>query len=343
MATPVVLPPIHTDTTEGTVARWLVAVGQGVAAGDVLAEVDTAKALVELEAPCAGLVLALLAGEGQDVLVGDTLAWIGEAGEAVPESEPATTGDAGPIAPPVRRLAERLGVDPSTVPGTGPRGRVLLVDVETAAAAAPAAVVPQASRMRRALAEAMSRSWREVPHFSCQIGADLSRRSADAERHGWNIVILAAVARTLGGDSVLNATYDDARGRVPGEGVHLAFAVGLEDGLAVPVIRDADRLSPQALHSAADALAHAARAGRLRPRDTEGHTFTVSNLGMTGVDSVVPIVHRPAVAILGVGAVRAGRVVLTLSCDHRAVDGLQASRWLAALAATLAEGESESA
>jgi pyruvate dehydrogenase E2 component (dihydrolipoamide acetyltransferase) len=97
------------------------------------------------------------------------------------------------------------------------------------------------------------------------------------------------------------------------------------------------------LHSAADALAHAARAGRLRPRDTGGHTFTVSNLGMTGVDSVVPIVHRPAVAILGVGAVRAGRVVLTLSCDHRAVDGLQASRWLAALAATLAEGESESA
>lgn len=147
MATPVRLPPIATDTTDGTLVRWLVAVGERVEAGQVVAEVDTAKVLFEVEAPCAGTLVGLAALPGEDVLVGDTLAWIGEPGEAPPVREP-RAGAPAPApppatpapaeericaAPPVRRLAERFGVDLAAVRGTGPEGRILSDDVRRAA------------------------------------------------------------------------------------------------------------------------------------------------------------------------------------------------------------------
>jgi pyruvate dehydrogenase E2 component (dihydrolipoamide acetyltransferase) len=154
MATPVRLPPIATDTTDGTLARWLVGVGDAVAAGQVVAEVDTAKVLFEVEAPAAGVVLALLVGPGDDIEVGDVLAWVGEPGEAVPapgsgpevrsfRDVPSTVTAASVTqrpepervraAPAVRRLAERRGVDLGQVRGSGPGGRILIDDVERAA------------------------------------------------------------------------------------------------------------------------------------------------------------------------------------------------------------------
>ena len=147
MATPVRLPPIATDTTDGTLVRWLVAVGDRVEAGQPVAEVDTAKVLFEVEAPRAGTLVGLAVLPGEDVLVGDTLAWIGEPGEAPPAGEPRAGAPApappataparveGQIraAPPVRRLAERFGVDLATVQGTGPEGRILSEDVRRAA------------------------------------------------------------------------------------------------------------------------------------------------------------------------------------------------------------------
>jgi pyruvate/2-oxoglutarate dehydrogenase complex dihydrolipoamide acyltransferase (E2) component len=161
MATPVRLPPIATDTTEGTLARWLVRVGDAVDEGQVVAEVDTAKVLFEVQAPAAGVVLALLVEPGEDIEVGDVLAWVGEPGEAAPSPEPEpepahepevrsfrdgpSTLTGGPVterpdpervraAPVVRRLAERLGVDLGRVAGSGPDGRILSEDVERAAA-----------------------------------------------------------------------------------------------------------------------------------------------------------------------------------------------------------------
>ncbi len=147
MATPVRLPPIATDTTDGTLVRWLVAVGERVEAGQVLAEVDTAKVLFEVEAPCAGTLLGLAVLPGEDVLVGDTLAWIGEPGEVPPAREsrvgapapappapaPAPAEERIRAAPPVRRLAKRYGVDLAAVRGSGPDGRILSEDVRRAA------------------------------------------------------------------------------------------------------------------------------------------------------------------------------------------------------------------
>jgi pyruvate dehydrogenase E2 component (dihydrolipoamide acetyltransferase) len=363
MATPVRLPPIATDTTDGTLVRWLVAEGESVEEGQVVAEVDTAKVLFEVEAPAPGVVIRLLVPEGEEVRVGETLAWVGEPGEVAPTGDgpaPASSSAAAPsrprsgdelrAAPVVRRMAERLGVDLAGVAGTGPGGRIMKEDVERAAATPGQAVRSAAERLRVAVAAAMTRSWREVPHFSCELEVDTTAREAEIEAHGLTAVLLAAVARRLAADPLLNATYDEVRGRVPGEAVNLGVAVAVEGGLVVPVIHEADRLTTAELREAVTALGLKARGHRLTPADVDGVTFTVSNAGMSGIDAIVPIVHRPAVAILGVGAralrptVVDGHVVprqsvrLVLSCDHRAVDGLEASRWLVALGADLEEG-----
>jgi pyruvate dehydrogenase E2 component (dihydrolipoamide acetyltransferase) len=368
MAKPVRLPPIATDTTEGTLVRWLVGVGERVEAGQVVAEIDTAKVLFELEAPAAGTVLALAVAAGDEVQVGDTLAWIGEPGEAAPAGkspsagEPeaplaaATAADASArAAPVVRRLAERLGVDLARVSGTGPGGRILREDVERAVSAAgpgpAAAPATRASRLRAATAAATGRSKREVPHFYADLEVDTSAREAEIAEHGFTPVLLACVARRLAEDPVLNATYEEGRGVVCATSVNLGIAVAVEDGILVPVLRDADRLTAAGIRRGLEALVVRAREGRLGVADVEGVTFTVSNAGMTGVDSIVPIVHQPAIAILGVGAralrpVAVGSAVvvrptvrLVLSCDHRAVDGMAASRWLVDLGRELG-GES---
>lgn len=361
MANPVKLPPIATDTTDGTLVRWLVAVGDSVEEGQVLAEVDTAKVLFEVEAPVRGMVIQLLVSEGEDVQVGETLAWLGQPGEATPSVDPdrpttsatatrppSRTDEGIRAAPVARRTAVRLGVDLADVVGTGPGGRIMKEDVERAAIAPVPAASPGADRLRSAVAAVMTRSWREVPHFSCELEVGTTSREDEIAAHGFTAVLLASVARRLAADPLLNAIYDEARGRVEGEAVNLGVAVAVEGGLVVPVIRDADRLTAAELREAVTALGLKARAHRLTAADVDGVTFTVSNAGMSGIDSIVPIVHRPAVAILGVGA-RAPRpmivdgyvvsrpsVRLVLSCDHRAVDGLDASRWLVALGADLA-------
>lgn len=360
MATPVKLLPIATDTTDGTLVRWLVAEGESVEEGQIVAEIDTAKVLFEVEAPAPGVVLGILVSEGEDVQVGETLAWLGEPGETAPAAEPGPTGVREPAAPSpsdaaeelraapvVRRMAEKLGVDLAGVTGTGPGGRIMKEDVERAGTANGHSVPPAADRLRSAVAAAMTRSWRDVPHFACELEVDTTVREDEIAAHGLTAVLLASVARRLAADPLLNAIYDDTRGRVEGEAVNLGVAVAVEGGLVVPVIRDADRLTTAELREAVTALGLKARAHRLTAADVDGVTFTVSNAGMSGIDAIVPIVHRPAVAILGVGAralrplVVGGNVVarpsvrLVLSCDHRAVDGLEASRWLAALGADL--------
>jgi pyruvate dehydrogenase E2 component (dihydrolipoamide acetyltransferase) len=363
MATPVRLPPIATDTTEGTLVRWLVAVGERVEAGQILAEVDTAKVLFEVEAPEAGTVIGLAVAEGQDVEVGHTLAWLGQPGERVPP-EPGSDGEDARVAPAasrqvedvraapvVRRLAEQLGVDLAAVAGSGPGGRVLREDVHRAVEAGVEVGAANNARMRSAIAGATSRAWREVPHFYAELEVDTSARDGEIAEHGFTAVLLAAVAARLTADPVLNATFEDGRGVVPSTEVDLGVAVAVSGGLVVPVLRGADRLPTAELRERLAALADRARAGSLTRDDVDGVTFTVSNAGMTGVDAIVPIVHQPAVAILGVGARRAHPVVvdgavvarqtvrLVLACDHRAVDGLEASRWLAGLGQLL-EGRS---
>jgi pyruvate dehydrogenase E2 component (dihydrolipoamide acetyltransferase) len=375
MATDVRLAPIHADTTDGTIARWLVKPGDIVDEGQVLVEVDTAKVLVEVPSPTTGTVLALHANEGDDVVVGQLLVVIGDPHERPATSAPLVAASRPPVATPtgsaaaptdqrdvraapaVRRLAQRLGVDLTMVTATGPHGRVMLADLKradqahhTPQAAGTGSLPPQQhSRIRRTISASMTSTWRDVPHFSTSLEVDTSACDDAAGAHGFMAVLVRSVALCLVDDPILNATYDDARGVTRYATANIGVAVALDDGLVVPVLRRCERLLPAELRISLGELTQRARAGRLSEEDVTGHSFVISNVGMTGVDTVIPIVHRPAVAILGVGARRRRpwsvgdaltvrpTVRLTLSCDHRAVDGMQACRWLVSLGRALGD------
>jgi pyruvate dehydrogenase E2 component (dihydrolipoyllysine-residue acetyltransferase) len=388
MPTDVIMPALGMAQDTGKVLRWLKSEGDAVAKGEPVVEVETDKVTVEVEAPAAGTLGTLRAREGEDVPVGQVVALILGAGEredgdgaparppaaAAPPApgpaQPAAAPDGRPrrrppASPKARRVAAARGVDVATLVGTGPGGAVVAADVE-AAASAPARAEPspgpapapvETSSVWRAMARHTAESWREAPHFYL-------RREVDATR----LLSWREVARALPGCEALtptdllvkvsaealrrhpevNVSWSDAGIVAAGE-INVAVAVATEAGLVAPVVHRADTLELPALVARRREVVAAAREGRLRLEDVSGGTFTVSNLGMHGVDSFDAIVNGPQAAILAVGRVRE-RVVpvdgvpavrpvlaLTLSFDHRAVDGAGGARFLDTLAALLEE------
>jgi pyruvate dehydrogenase E2 component (dihydrolipoyllysine-residue acetyltransferase) len=261
-----------------------------------------------------------------------------------------------PASPAARRIAREKGVDLSTLRGTGPHGAILAEDVaRSAAREAPASGGPakiketvQLTPMRRIVGERMAKSKQSAPHFYLNMDADMTeitRRRNKSKENGEAIVpsindyILSAAARALSQYPSLNAAFTERGVELYAE-INLGVAVALEDGLVVPVIRNADRLSLIELAKQSRELAEKAQKKKLFPLDYEGGTFTVSNLGMFGVDNFVAIINPPQCAILAVGQV-ASRVVahgegiavrsmmtMSLSADHRVVDGAMAARFL---------------
>ena len=261
-----------------------------------------------------------------------------------------------PASPAARRIAREKGVDLSALRGTGPHGAILAEDVaRSAASEAPASGGPakvketvQLSPMRRIVGERMAKSKQSAPHFYLSMDADMTeiaRRRNKFKENGGALVpsindyILSAAARALSRYPSLNAAFTDKGVELYAE-INLGMAVALEDGLVVPVIRNADRLSLIELAKQSRELAEKAQRKKLFPLDYEGGTFTVSNLGMFGVDNFVAIINPPQCAILAVGQV-ASRVVahgegiavrpmmtMSLSADHRVVDGAMAARFL---------------
>ena len=261
-----------------------------------------------------------------------------------------------PASPAARRIAREKGLDLSTLRGTGPEGAILAQDVvrplatETAVPGGPPRVkeTVQLTPMRRIVGERMAKSKQSAPHFYVSLEVDMTeisrkrnvlKAAGDALVPSINDYILAASARALGDFPSLNAAFTDKGVEVYGE-INLGMAVAIEEGLVVPVIRNADRLSLAELAKQSRALAEKAQKKKLFPLDYEGGTFTVSNLGMLGVDNFVAIINPPQCAILAVGQV-APRVVahgegiavrsmmtMSLSADHRVVDGALAARFL---------------
>lgn len=261
-----------------------------------------------------------------------------------------------PASPAARRIAHEKGLDLATLRGTGPQGAILAEDVaRSAAIEAPASGGPakiketvQLTPMRRIVGERMAKSKQSAPHFYLTMDADMTeitRRRDKSKENGEAIVpsindyILSAAARVLSQYPSLNAAFTDKGVELYAE-INLGMAVALEDGLVVPVIRNADRLSLSELAKQSRELAEKAQKKKLFPLDYEGGTFTVSNLGMFGVDNFVAIINPPQCAILAVGRV-APRVVahgegiavrpmmtMSLSADHRVVDGATAARFL---------------
>jgi pyruvate dehydrogenase E2 component (dihydrolipoamide acetyltransferase) len=389
MPVDVIMPALGMAQETGKVLRWFKEAGEAVVKGEPLLEVETDKVTVEIEAPGDGTLSGIGAPAGAEVPVGTVIAVVLAAGETaaapveaepvadveprlVREVEALAAAPAGPApaanrrplaSPKARRLAEARGVDVAALTGSGPNGAVTAKDVESyAGAAVPAAAngarpTFEVGSVWRVMADRTTRSWQDVPHFFLSRDVDASRleswraaarRKPGAERMSHTDLLVKICAEALKRHPRVNASWHDGT-IVGGSGVNVGVAVATEDGLVVPVVHGADTLELGAISARRVEVVDAARAGKLRPDDVQGGTFTISNLGMYGVDGFQAIVNAPQAAILAVGrilekpvAVNGDVVVrpvltLTVSFDHRVVDGARGAEFLDTLAELIEE------
>ncbi|MFZ9838878.1 MAG: pyruvate dehydrogenase complex dihydrolipoamide acetyltransferase [Opitutaceae bacterium] len=408
MANIIEMPKLSDTMTVGTLAKWLKQEGDVVKAGDMLAEVETDKATMELECFFDGTILKIYAPGGSQVALGAPLCAIGKPGEAVPAPAPkapaapaaapaaaapasapapaptpapapqpppapvAAPGPAGRIkaSPLARKLAAAKGLDLARITGSGPGGRIRRADV-LAAAAAPAAAAARpigsvlskgpiqderavaVSNMRGAIARRLLESKTQLPHFYVEIEIDAApltalREQLNAALEGEGVklsvndFILKASAEALRRVPQVNASWEGNQIRYFAA-AHVSFAVAIEDGLITPVVRDAHLKSLFAISTEAKSLGKRAKEKKLAPAEFTGGTFCVSNLGMMGIPRFSAIINPPNAAILAVGTVvrkpvvRGDRIeigqtlTVTLSCDHRVVDGAVGAQYLNAL------------
>lgn len=388
------MPALEMAQETGKIVGWLKKEGDAIRKGEPLLEIETDKAVVEIEASADGVLAGVKSREGDVVPVGVTIAWILAPGEQQPvesavaapsarkvtaQSQPTAAspalartaapaeGSAG-ISPKARRLAKERGVDISRIRGTGVDGTITSEDVLAAAAAPPVSVAtgqaPAAlTAVARLMAERTTQSWTQVPHFFLvrevdagalvqsreQLGPAIEREGGVRLTH--TDLLVALTARVLKKHPKMNASWSgNAIQLNPQVNMSVAMAVG--DGVVAAVISNADLAALSDIARQRRDLAERARGGRLRPADLTGGTFTISNLGMYGVDAFSAIITVPQAASLAIGRI-ADRVVavngqpgvrpmmtLTLSCDHRVVDGAQAAVFLNDLAEAIrAPGE----
>ena len=409
MADIVNMPKLGFDMAEGTLIRWVVAEGEAVKKGAVLAEIETDKATVEVESYFDGVVLRHLVAQGTVVPVNAPIAVIGAPGESVDAAQISTpdapaadrkptspVGDkAAPVAdipaataveiglpggvrasPLARNVAEQRGIDLRAVRGSGPGGRITRRDVENyvpgtngtevpttapveptgVPIAQPAQVIGEThviplTRLRSAIARRMVESTTQIPHFYVTYDYDIQavmdlRKQLNAllpeeEKLSVNDFILKAAAQVLLEIPNLNTSIDLSKDQIIRHGqVNMGVAVALPNGLLTVVCRDAVHKSLRQIAAEVKVLVNRAREGKVRPDDIEGSTFTVSNLGMFGVEQFTAIINPPEAAILAVGTVREEAVVVngelkpgmrmkaTLSVDHRVSDGAEGAQFL---------------
>ena len=360
------LPDIGEGLTEAEIVRWLVAPGGSVAANEPLVEVETDKAVVEIPSPQTGVLLHQGGPEGSVLKVGDLLAVIGLAGETwdhptTPVASPLPTASApappqtqdAPVKamPIVRKLARELGVDLAGIVGTGPGGRISREDVRRAAEAEPpvASETPPVSEyegetlsaMRRTIARNLTQSWSEIPHVTVWGPADATRILATRQETGLPLeaLLVKAVLPVLAEFPDFNATFDGAALRRSDE-AHVGVAVDTPAGLMVPVVRAAETMNLRQLAAEIERLSVGAKERTLGLGELSGGTFTVSNVGAVGGGYGTPIIPYGTTAIVSVGRAKDDVVVrdkaiavapvapVSLSFDHRVIDGATASRFL---------------
>ncbi|MBM4025544.1 MAG: 2-oxo acid dehydrogenase subunit E2 [Planctomycetes bacterium] len=369
MAEPVLMPQVGQDIKTARIVDWVKKENQPVKKGEVIAVVESDKAAFEVEAYTAGVLLKILHAEGQEVEVLTPIAYIGQPGEKIEDGGQKTedgrqtteggqqrtqdggqkteAAGAGPaiqdrlaVSPSARRLAQEKGVDPATVAGTGPGGRITKEDILAAARSVPARACEEAATvksevpgghselqtssddtvvaftpMRACIAQRLTRSKQTIPHFYLSMDVDMSEmvtwRRQFNERSQTKVtvtdMIVQAVVKALSQFGRMNAHVEPDR-IVLKRAVNIGVAVAVDDGLIVPVVADADKKSLAQISAAVRENAEAARAGRLKPQALGG--FTVTNLGMFAVDTFVPVINPPEAAILAVGAVQKKPVVV---------------------------------
>jgi pyruvate dehydrogenase E2 component (dihydrolipoamide acetyltransferase) len=413
MAKDILMPMLSPSMTEGTLVRWIKKEGDAVKSGDVLAEVETDKATMDLEAFDAGILRKILVPEGEKVAVNAKIGIIGAKDEKIDESAPApkaatpakeevpapqeakvskeepvaatpapakapvatapapvSTGGRIKASPLARKIATEKQVDLAALAGSGPGGRIVKSDVLNApvngrasGGSGAASIFPRGpvategrqklSTMRSVIAKRLLESKTQIPHFYLEIEIDakpildLRAQLNDAlgklkppVKLSLNDFVLKAAAEAVRRVPAVNASFDgDAIKQHPD--VQLSFAVAIAEGLITPIVKEAQNKSLVQISGEAKALAAKAKDGKLKPEEFQGGTFTVSNLGMLGIDSFFAIINPPQAAILAVGnivkkpvvgpndeIVVGHRQILTLSCDHRVVDGAVGAAYL---------------
>jgi 2-oxoglutarate dehydrogenase E2 component (dihydrolipoamide succinyltransferase)/2-oxoisovalerate dehydrogenase E2 component (dihydrolipoyl transacylase) len=366
MATDIIMPQLGESIAEGTVVKWLIPVGGMIQKDESLLEVETEKVTLEIPSPATGLLNEIIVHEGQTVPVGTLLARIDSVpasevvnrvgGVVVRPMEPTPAGDQH-HSPAVRQLAKEHGIDLSQVKGTGVGGRVTKKDVldviaQSGSQANIAAVASgEASmgeellpftQMRKTIADRMVKSRQTSAHVTTFFEADFS--SIAKFREGRHLTylpfVLRATTRAIRDVPIVNSSWGEQNITVKKD-IHMGIATALDDGLLVPVVRYADRKGLTQLAKEIADLAERARSKKLNPEEVQGGTFTITNHGGFGSLFSTPIIHQPQIAILGVGAIQKRAVIiddaiairpmgyLSLSFDHRVIDGATADQFMA--------------
>ena len=406
MAHSIVMPALEMAQETGKLLSWRKKEGEAIAKGEPLLDIETDKAVVEIESPADGILAGVKAQAGDVIPVGQTIAWIVNEGEKppvdeatsasgrrmdtksapaaaaasnTPAAQPTAPASSARVSPKARRLAREHGVDLSRVRGTGGEGEILAEDILAFAASggSPAGAVasaktetPQAearatqplTQVARLMAERTTQSWTTAPHFFVSREIDAGALLAAREKFGPAIekergvrlshtdLLVAAVARALEKHPLVNASWTGDGIRLHPE-INVGIAMAVDDGVVVAAIPGANTKKLGEIAAMRRDLTERARAGKLRPADITGATFTISNLGMYQVDAFTAIIVAPQAAILAVGRI-SDRVVpvdgkpgirpmmtLTLSCDHRVFDGARAALFLNDLASAIVEPE----
>ncbi|HEX5712740.1 MAG TPA: dihydrolipoamide acetyltransferase family protein [Solirubrobacterales bacterium] len=417
----IVMPRLSDSMEEGTILSWLKSVGDEVAVGDEIVEIETDKANMAYESDVAGTLTEILAAEGETLAIGSPIARVGNSDEAptVPAAGPdegegpagedvasfsdppprhpqengdgdtghdSSGGDRVKASPVARRIAKEKGIDLSTITGSGPGGRIVKKDVKKAAAAGEGAPEEQAaptaaptpaaeagspetakgqtsyedlSKLQSTIARRMAESKAVAPHFYLQAEIDMSRAVEARARlkasasegdvvPSFNDMVVKACALALREHPRANGAYKDGRFELYSR-VNVGVAVAGQDALVVPTVFDADKKGLRQIAADSRALAQKVRDGQITPPELSGGTFTVSNLGMYGIDNFSAVINTPQAAILAVGAIKERPVVrdgeiasahlmgVTLACDHRILYGAPAAEFLARIRALLEE------
>lgn len=397
MASKVLMEALSPTMEEGRLVEWKKNEGDPVRIGDVIAEVETDKAVMELVARAEGVLLKQLVPAGATVAVAKLVGIVGQPGEDISAltggaPAPAATPRPAAVVPPApttatvelprvpasppqggrtkasplaKKVARERGLDLGAIAGSGPEGRIVLRDLDKAAPVSAAALPAPAggsyndvplTQIRKTIARRLAQSIGPVPTFYLTTEVDMDRTwearealneagkrgSGEAVKISFNDIIMKATAAALKAHPACNAWWQDDRIRYWND-VHLSVAVAVEDGLITPVVRNADRKSLREISAEVKELAGRAKERRLKPEEYTGGTFSVSNLGMFDIDQFTAIINPPEAGILAVGSiveqavVKQGAVVpgrrlrLTMSCDHRVIDGATGAAFLRTL------------
>lgn len=410
MAEIITLPKMSDTMTEGVIVRWTVKIGDSVKSGDIIAEVETDKATMDMEVYSKGQILHLIANEGQAIPVDAPIAVVGQPGEdfqallsgaassgsnnntsstnsstsaPVEVASPAVTNTSSTVisdsnsrvlaSPLAKKIAAEKGIDLNGIQGTGENGRIVKKDLENAAPAASnsstttasisQAVVGQesftevpVSQMRKTIAARLGESKFTAPHFYLTVEINMDKATIAREQMNaisdvkisMNDIVVKAAAASLRKHPNINSSWLDTKIRY-NHHIHIGVAMAVEDGLLVPVVRFADNKSLSQISSEVKAFGAKAKEKKLQPQDWAGNTFTISNLGMFGIDEFTAIINPPDACILAVGTVKdtvgvvngeikpVKTMKVTLSCDHRVVDGAMGAAFLQTLKSYLEE------